>query len=593
MEDQTIFDFITTEITKYNQPITLEEGWDWSMKEHIRRSFLYLNSQFYEDNDNRHLRPFKNIVLPILNIQFRTEGFDVKDIELYVDNKDDYFKSLLVRKYHTKWALAEEIDTFIDEMVDSYATYGGALIRKTKKAKPEIVDLRSLAFANQHDILANPFGILHELSFSQLRERAEQLGWGTEGSDIDIESLISLVKKEGKDVVKVYEVHGNLPIEWLNDEDIVDESRKDVRQIQVVAEYMKPEGQKAGVTLFRKKMPKLPFKLIKRDTVENRALGRGGVEELFDAQEWTNQDEIWVTEMLDAASKNVFWSDDPSAKTNNNLNDIDNNEILSLQQGNKIQQLDTYPRNIAVFNDSIDRFWQHAQLVGAGPDALMGEEPTAGTPFKSYEAQQIEGKGLHKHRQGKIAVKMDELYRDWVLPYFKTEVVKEQNFMEQLSADEMADVVEQVMIKKTNEFKKRMILGLQPIDTDMVTLYEEKVRDDTIKKGSKRFFEILKEEMANLPIAVMTNIAGKQKNLNILTDKVVNVIRQYLATPELRNDPEMGKIVNMVLESSGLNPISIVPKPMPQQAPQQQPQGNTAGLQALGEGAMRGEQVNA
>jgi hypothetical protein len=168
---------------------------------------------------------------------------------------------------------------------------------------------------------------------------------------------------------------------------------------------------------------------------------------------------------------------------------------------------------------------------------------------------------------------MDELYRDWILPFFQTEVVKEQTFMEELSADEMAMVVEKVMTKKVNEFKKQMILGMQDIDEDIVLLYADKVKEDVIKQGNKRFFQILKDEMRDLPIKVMTNIAGKQKNLALLTDKLVNVLRQYISTPQIRQDPEMGKLLNQILESSGLNPMNIVPlppqpmaQPMPGQA---------------------------
>ena len=558
---ETIFDYIVTQKEKYAQPVEIEEGWSWNMPDHLRRSFLYLNSQFEMDNENRELRPFKNIVLPILNIQFRTEGFDVKDIELYVDNPDEYFKSLLVKKYHTTWALSKEIDTFIDEMVESYGTYGGALIRKTKGAKPNVVDLRTLAFANQHDLMNHPFGIHHHMSFSELREAEKELGWGDEGSDIDIEALIALVKKEKKDFVEIFEVHGNLPVEFLNDDDIVDESRLDVPQIQVVAEYMAETGQKAGVTLFRKKMPKSPFKFIKRDDVKNRALGRGGVEELFEAQTWTNWDEIKIREMMSSASKTILWSDDPGLKSRNNLNDMENNEVLNLQEGKAVGQLDTQPRNLQVFNQSVDRFWEHAQRVGAASDTLVGEKPSAGTPFKLFEAQQLEDKSLHNYRQGKLAVFMDELYRDWILPFFEIEVVKEQTFMQELSGDEMEVVVDKVMTKKVNQFKKRMILSMQEIDDDIVALYEDKVREDIVKQGSKRFFKILKDEMKGLNISVMTNIAGKQKNLAAMTDKVVNVLRQYLATPELRDDPEMAKIINLILESSGLDPLTIGPKP--------------------------------
>lgn len=585
MESGTIFDFITSQVTKYSKPVEIEEGWFWNMRDHLKRSFLYLNSQFYDDNENRDLRPFKNIVLPILNIQFRTEGFDVKDIDLYVDNPDEYFKSLLVKKYHQVWALQVMLDSFIDEMVESYGTYGGALVRKTKSAKPEVVDLRTLAFANQNDILSNPFGILHEMSFSELRDKADTYGWGEDGSDIDIEGIIQLAKKEGKDCVRVYEVHGNMPIEWLKDEDIVGISKKDVGQIQVVAEYRNQDGKKAGVTLFRKLMPKLPFKFIKRDEVKNRALGRGGVEELFEAQTWTNWDEVKIREMLDSASKTIHWSDDPSFKSRNNLNNVGNNEVLSLMEGRQIQQLNTYPRNLQVFNESVDRFWQHAQILGSAPEALMGEAPNSGTPFKLYEAQQIEGKGTHKYRQGKLAVFMDELYREWILPYFQTEIVKEQTFMEELSADELAWVVDKVMTQKSNEFKKRMIMGLQDIDDDIVSLYAEKVKEDVMKQGSKRFFKIFKDEMKDLPIKVMTNIAGKQKNLALMTDKLVNVLREIVRNPSIRQDPEAIKLFNQILESSGLNPMNIVAQAAPVM-PQQVAGMAQGGMMPQGEGQM-------
>ena len=93
-----IYDYIKEQEVAYQKPISLTDGWDWCMKDHLRRSFLYKNSQFEEENENRNLRPNKNIVLAIRNVQNRLEGFDVKDIDLYVDDADDYHLSLLTRK---------------------------------------------------------------------------------------------------------------------------------------------------------------------------------------------------------------------------------------------------------------------------------------------------------------------------------------------------------------------------------------------------------------------------------------------------------------------------------------------------------------
>jgi|TARA_Y100000034_G_scaffold87266_1_gene104640 hypothetical protein len=584
---QTIFDFIKSEEVNYEEQVELSDGWSWNMKEHLNRSFAYLNSQFAEDNGNRWLRPFKNIVLPILNIQFRTEGFDVKDIQLYADNPDEYFKSLLIQKFHDKWALENDLDTFIDEMVESYGTYGAALIRKTKQVKPEVINLRSLAFANQFDLLNNPFAILHKMSFPQLRSEAKLRGWGEAGSDIEIEDLIALVKKEDRDFVEVYEVHGSMPVEWMEDDETYDESEMDVNQVQIVAFYMNEQNERQGVTLFRKEMPELPFKLIKRDNIYNRALGRGGVEELFEPQQWTNWDEIWSTEMKQSASKTLFASDDPTFKSRNNLNNAQNNEVFKLNQGNQVSQIDTFPRNLGIFNDSIERWQEHAQQVGAASDPLLGETPSAGTPFKLFEAQQMESKSLHRYRQGKLAVFMDELYRDWILPHMAKEISKEQTFMEELSADEMLEVVSKILIKRTNHFIKQKIFSLQIIDELEIEEFKEKEQINITKEGNKRFFKILKDEMKDIDISVMTNIAGKQKNLALLTDKLVNVLRQYIATPEIRQDPEMTKVLNVILESSGLSPVAFGLTPG-----QAVSQGSNAtqSIKELGQGQLKNQQ---
>jgi hypothetical protein len=548
------------------------------MKQHLRRSFLYLNSQFEKQNENRALRPNKNIVLPILNVQFRTEGFDVKDINLYVDNPDFYYKSFLINKYHDKWAIENEIDTFIDDVVEDYCTYGGVLVRNTYTSRPLVVDLRSIAFCNQTDILNYPFAIKHKMSFKELRDMKP---WGNadNGATVDIETLISMVDREGKNTVEVYEVHGALPVEWIEYEDNK-ETEKYVNQIQIVAYYKKEEENEVGVTLFKKKEPKLPFKFLSRDKIIGRALGRGGVEELFESQVWTNWDEIKITEMLDSASKTLFWTDDAGFAERNNISDAENNEVFDMADSKKIQQIDTYPRNLAVFNDSVNRWEQHAQTVGSASESLLGEQPSSGTPFKLFEAQTIEGKGIHEYRKGKIAVFMDEIYRDWILPHLAKELVKEQTFLSELSADEFQEITIKLSENLVGRFIIESILEGEELNQVIIEEKRQEVNEKLLRGGNKRFFKIIKDEMKDISLSVSTNIAGKQKNLALLTDKLVNVLRQYISTPQIRQDPEMNKLLNTILESSGLSPIMFSPAPQQLATPQQQG-GATEPLQDL------------
>lgn len=583
-----IYSFITTEESAYTKPVEIADGWSWSMKDHLRRSFLYKNSQFFERNENRTRRPFKNIVRPILNIQYRTEGFDVKDIEIYVDSAKEYHKSFLVKKFHDTWARENDIDTFIDEMVESYVDYGAVLVKNVSGVRPEVVDLQSIAFCDQTDMLSGPFAIKHYFSPDQLRDM-ESKGWGNSanGATIDVETLITLCDNSKKTdtvanqtpgkYIEIYEVHGTLPKKYLNGED----DKTYVTQVQIVGFYKDQNGNKAGVTLFAKK-EKLPFKLLLRDKVFGRACGFGAVEELFEPQKWTNFSEIQMTEMLFNASKTLYKTTDPAYKTRNNLSNKDNGDVLVLAEGKDIGQLDTYPRNLVSFTNSVTEWDQHAQVMGAAGESLQGQAPSSGTPFKLQELITNEAKGLHIYRQGKIATFMDEIYRDWILPYIEREITKDKSFLAELSADEFQDIFSRVVDNRLNKWQVDEILNGIVHTPEEIAMKKTEIQNSFTRSGLRQFIEWTKEDFKDIPLRVKTNIAGKQKNLALLTDKVVNVLRQFIATPQMRQDPQMLKLLNTILESSGMSPIifSGAALPPPQQE-QPTPSGDTQGLQAL------------
>lgn len=550
----TIQEYIKDEISKYALPIDLEDGWSWSMKEHLRKAYLYKNSQFCENNEDRDLRPFKNILLPILNLQYRTEGFDVKDIDLYVDNRDFYHLSFIVTKFHEKWAIENSIDTFIDELVESYVDYGGSLVRNAGKC-PEVVDLRTIAFCNQKDILNYPFAIEHDLSDTQLKEK----NWSGEMS---AEDLI-----ESCDKRNIYEIHGILPdeiAEFPNE-----------REMMIVAIYTSKTGEEKHAILDSKRVPKPLFKLLKRDPVSGRALGRGSIEESTDAQEWTNFSEVKVTEMLEASSKIFFKNTDPTFKTNN-LRNMDNLEVLNLKGGGDVQQLDTSPRNLPVFNDAMDRWEQRVQIIASANEGSLQGETKSGMPFKLFEAQQIEGKGVHNYRQGKISVFVSEIYHEWVMSYITRELRSGQEFLSELSGDEMINIADKVVNSVSNRFVKDKILNAQLINSEEIMKIKEVAKNDFLKGGNKKFIQILKDEFKEIGDVIKTNIANKQKNLAFLTDQLVNVVRQFISTPEIRQDPEMIKLLNTILESSGVSPIMFgTSSPIAQQG------GNTQPLKEL------------
>jgi hypothetical protein len=476
------------------------------------------------------------------------------------------------------------MDTFIDQLVESYVDYGGVLVKNVKGVRPEIVDLRTITFCDQTDILSGPFAIKHYLSPSQLREMADK-GWDEAAIDLVVLKSEAHKQQDKEDnqaktpgrYIEVYEVQNVKEMDYditSNDEDVY---------MYHVAFVSDQNGNTEGVVLNKKRVPDIDklFKFLKRDPVQGRTLGFGGVEELFEPQVWTNFAEIHGMGMLEHASKIWYKSTDPKFK-GQNLSNRDNGWVANLSGNTDISQIDNTPRNLAAFDNKVIQMHEHALEMGAASDLALGRMPTSGTPFKSVERQLVEGNSLHKWRQGRIAVFVDEIYREWSIPHITKEIVKGSKFLSELSSDEMVYISQAVSRNVANQKMKEALFNfnLDELSTENLAELQDLTSQEFARTGNKKFIEILKNEIKDEKVGVTTNIVGKQKDMDLLTDKMVNYVRQLIATPEIRQDPEMVKHINQILESSGMSPVSFGPRTLPAK---QEGSASTQGLKELAE----------
>jgi len=564
-----IYDFIEVEEGKYdNTPTSVVEGWEWSMSEHINTSILYKNGRLLTGNSDD--KPVKNIVLPILNLEYRAEDIDVKDINLYVDDPSKHHLSFLIKKYHDDvFVIENNIDDFIDEEKEEMIDLGGVLLKDLGEAVPEIVHMQDIAFCNQNDMLSSPIGIKYLFSPDQLKDM-EKRGWGetSNGATADIDTVIGLAIDDsgdmtGKDIA-VYLVNGTMPNSYLEDIPAFEQHSSYSKQFHVVCFYKDEEGDRQGIHLFRKETNKDIFKLQKRDKIHNRALGRGGVEELFEPQVWTTYTQIQKKNMLDAASKVILQTDDEGLKGRHptGLKGMNNLEIVTVEKGSTVGQIDNYPRNIALF-DAWDVQWeQYGRGVGAAQEAISGDAPKAGTPLGSMQIQSAESHSLHQYRIGKHAKFLEELYRDWFIPYMIKQITKGTKFLSTLDLEEMRYVADRIVTRKANEKVIETILEGKLVD--MVDLEEFKQKErDIFMKDNKKFIEIIKDEFKSLPIAVKIDISGKQKDLSLWTEKLLGVFRQIIGSTDpqtgesILSNPSFAKLFNQIVEASGLSPVDF------------------------------------
>jgi len=105
-----------------------------------------------------------------------------------------------------------------------------------------------------------------------------------------------------------------------------------------------------------------------------------------------------------------------------------------------------------------------------------------------------------------------------------------------------------------------------PTEEDRAVLTEVKM-EEFKKGGTRRFMEVLKGELTDLPMDVYVNIKGKQKAMAENADKITNLLREIIANPQAFSQiPGVGKVFNELLEESGLSPIDfskIVNAPAP------------------------------
>ena len=571
MMSPNIFDWIKQQENSFEtEKIKIGDNWDWNFRDHVQLIFHLKNGVFYT-GENNWLRAFKNIMEPILNLAYWTEDIDVKDVVFFIESERGKVLSFLLKKYHDEvYTRKHNLDTLFDAITESDIDYGGVIVQKSADI-PEVLPLNSIAFCDQTDILGGPIAFNHYFSPEKLRGMAKH-GWGEEknGADITLDELCVLASAEkdpigtkiGKDnkvpgkTVEVYIVRGNLPEHYLKDNDEMDNH---FNQIQVVAFYTNKDGNKTGVTLYRKEEEEGNVKFMTSKEVYQRALGRGYGETLLHPQIWTNFLTIHKMGLLEAASKVVIGVDDEDFTQKNKIQDMDNLEVASFKQGTRAFQIPTAATtNIQLYSQDIDSWFMHAQTSGSANDPLMGVEAKSGTTFKGQERSVAQGRGSHDRRRGKRAKFIEELYREVIIEDMIKEITNGKKFLATLSTEELTWVADEIAENMTNAKICDLILeNKEDVTPEKQATYREIFKKDFLKKGNKQLIEILKGEFVGIEDTLGISIANKQKTLADLSDKLLSIFQFVFQNPQgfmqAMQVPALAKSFENILEFGGMS----------------------------------------
>ena len=584
MDNANIFDFIKAEESKFeNDEVQVGDNFFWNFRKHVQLIFHLKNGMFFT-GANDWLRAFKNIMEPILELSYWTEDLEVKDVVFFIEGKDDKALSFLVKKYHDEvYTREHDLDTMFDEITESDLDYGGVLIQKGKN-RPEILQLNSVAFCDQTDLLGGVVGLKFNFSPAKLRAMSK-MGWGEEknGATISIEDLILLATTEKDSIgtqggttnsasgktIEVYIVRGDMPEHYLKDNNDMEYY---CPQVQIVAFYHDQDGKKQNVTLYRKKDNGESLKFFTSKKVFQRALGRGVGERLVGPQIWTNFLTIHKTNMLEAGSKVPLVTDDPSYTQKNKIQDMETLEVTVIEEGKSITQVPTLAvANIQMFGNEINEWYAFAQTAGSANDPIMGKEAPSGTTFRGQERTVAQGRGPHDRRRGQRAKFIEEIYRWSIIPEIIREITKGKKFLATLSTEELTWVSDQMTTKAVNKRIKDMVLAGKKVTKEEQDMMTQVFKDEFLKKGNKHLIEILKGEFKDAVLNIGISVANKQKNLADLSDKLLNIFQFVFQNPQgfmqAMQIPALAPSFENILEFSGMSigDFSSLVKPMPMQ----------------------------
>src|SRR3990167_8469046 len=303
--------------------------------EDISKIYAYLDSKHIsgdKDSKNRD-KPFFNIVLAARNIYYRATDIDRKDIQVKATNSKEVIPALLATIHLQDWMRKVNFGQFLNDWGIDLAGFNSSVVKFVESAgklHPIVVPWSRL-IVDPINFDANPKIELLELTEAELYQRK---GYDKEMIErlcdaLQARELTDKSKQDQKNnYIKLYEVHGNLPLSLLTGKD-TDED-KFVQQMHVISFVeSKQKGTFDDFTLISGRESQDLYMLTSLIPATDGSISlNGSVKNLFQAQWMMNHTVKSIKDQLDLASKLMFQTSDGNFVGRNVLTAIQNGDIM-------------------------------------------------------------------------------------------------------------------------------------------------------------------------------------------------------------------------------------------------------------------------
>ncbi len=554
--------------------------------EDINTIYAYLESKHLtgETDSMDREKPFFNIVLAARNIWFRATDIDRKNIKIKPTKESDTMAAFLATVHLQDWMRRENFGAFLNDWGLELAGFNSAVV-KFVEADGELHKMVvpwSRLIVDQIDFKSNAKIEILELTEAQLYQR--------KGYDKDmVEKLCEAraarqttdgANKDQKgDYIKLYEVHGNLPLSYLTGKEKDEDTY--VQQMHVISFVAsKEKGKFDDFTLISGREAKDPYMLTSLLPATDGSISlNGSVKNLFQVQWMQNHTVKSIKDQLDLASKMIFQTSDGNFVGMNALQNIENGDILIHQTNQPLTQINNGSHDITSLQ-AFGQMWKSlGNEISGISESMLGANPPSGTAWRQTEALLNESHSLFEIMTENKGLAIEEMLRTYVIPFLKKKMD---------TAKEIAATLDSYDIQKVdkkyvpNEAKKRVnsklvnkVLNLKNVSPEeqarMVNEEALSVQNSLAEQGDQRFFKpddvsdvTWKKSFKDLEWDVEADITSEATFTKEDLATLSTVMQTIATNPMVLSDPNAKLIFNKILTITGaVSPLELASQPVP------------------------------
>ena len=574
----------------------------FSQHENIEKIDAYLNSKHIsgeEDSQGRD-KPFFNIVTAAVNIWYRATDIDRKNIRIKATKKSHGIAAFVATIHLQEWMRRHNFGRFLNDWGRSLARYGSTIVKFVEKGGeliPSVVPWNRI-ISDTVDAEKNPKIEILWMTPAQLLQHPS---YDQEIVKQLLETLESRKTVDGQnkdnqsEYIKLYEVHGELPLSYLTGNDNDDDNF--TQQMHVVTYVAKKEqGKFDDFCLYSGKEAKDPYKLTHLIAEDGRSQSIGAVEHLFQAQWMTNHSLKAIKDQLDLASKLVFQTSDGNFIGQNVLTAIETGDILIHSLNQPLTLLNNKADITAL--QSFSGQWQVlGKEIVATPEAISGGQQPSGTAWRAIEAQREEAHSLFELMTENKGLHIEEIMREYVIPHLKKKMDTTEELSATLDSEKIyqfdAMYVPNEAIRRDNDQAKKAILsGEIAYNLDKTTL-ENDIKKELANDGTQRFIKpdeldsvTWKKALKDLEWEVSVDVTSEEIDKKGVLETLTTAFQTVASLAGRPMTPNEQLLFNSILEKTdAISPLQLSqtpqPAPIPQPINNQQPNGGGSSAEQL------------